>query len=84
MNTTTSSLSTAYVGAAHTAQIASELARAARSMGRAVWQALEAHGHAPAVRGMRMLQDRREDTHPSRAQQTGRACRFPMQQAPHR
>ena len=53
-------------------------------MGRAVWQALEAHGHAPAVRDMRMLQDRWEDTHQSRAQQMGRACRLPMQQAPHR
>ena len=84
MNTTTSSLSTAYVGAAHTPQIASQLRAQLARMGMAVWQALEAHGHARAVRELRMLQDRWEDTNPNRALQMDRACRSLMQQAPHR
>jgi hypothetical protein len=83
MNTTTSSLSTAYVGAAHTPQIASELRAGLARMGRAVWQALEAHGHARAVREMRLLQDRWEDTNPNRALHMDSACQFLMQQAPH-
>ena len=37
-----------------------------------------------AVRELRMLQDRWEITDPERALQMDRACRFLMQQAPHR
>jgi len=84
MNTTTSSLSTAYVGAAHMPQIASQLrARLARA-GMVVWRALEAYGDARAVRELRTLQDRWQDTNPNRALQMDRASRFLMQQAPHR
>ena len=84
MNTTTSSLSTAYVGAAHTPQIASPLRARLARMGMAVWRALEAYGDARAVRELRTLQDRWQDTNPNRALQMDRASRFLMQQAPHR
>ena len=83
MNTTTSSLSAVYVDTAHTPQTASRLrARLARA-GMAVWRALEAYGHARAVRELRTLQDRWEITDPDRGLQMERASRFLMQQAPH-